>query len=176
MKGFPSALQIILKHEGALSDHPDDPGGVTLKGISLRFLKAVGFDTNQDGQITREDVLGLSDGQISTLYRERFWNACRCHEMGWPLSLCVFDSAVNQGPGAAGKMLQKVVGATVDGQIGNQTVLAVHAKVATGQINEVVRDFMAHRIRRYFLHPKIVVFWLGWIRRVLDVYKAAQEV
>ena len=44
MSLFDKCLKIVLIHEGGYSDDPDDPGGTTNYGISLRFLKSVGLE------------------------------------------------------------------------------------------------------------------------------------
>ena len=40
MAEFGKAFAKIIELEGGFVDHPDDPGGATNLGISLRFLKA----------------------------------------------------------------------------------------------------------------------------------------
>jgi len=32
---FPACLAEILKHEGGWADHPQDPGGATMKGVTI---------------------------------------------------------------------------------------------------------------------------------------------
>ena len=34
-KNFKSALEHVLVHEGGWADHPEDPGGATMKGVTL---------------------------------------------------------------------------------------------------------------------------------------------
>ena len=52
------------------------------------------------------------------------------------VDLMVFDMAVNSGPGRAGKILQRVVGATVDGGIGPQTL----GMVAKMEPQDIIRS------------------------------------
>ena len=168
--GFTAALEMVLKYEGGLVDHPDDPGGVTFRGISLRFLRVLHLDPNNDGVIDRRDIIGLSDGQISVLYRERFWDAGRLGEMPAPIALVVFDCAVNQGLGTAVKLLQKSGGVVVDGKSGPVTIAAINAKSGRSR---VLRDFMARRALRYAINLKVLIFGLGWFRRLMDIHAKA---
>lgn len=48
MRPFEDFVKVILKHEGGYVDHPNDPGGATKYGISLRFLQKNGIDLNLD--------------------------------------------------------------------------------------------------------------------------------
>ncbi len=34
-KNFKDSLDYVLKHEGGWADNPKDPGGVTMKGVTL---------------------------------------------------------------------------------------------------------------------------------------------
>ena len=151
---FEYALAAVLRHEGGLADNPHDPGGVTQFGISMRFLKAVGLDPNRDGAVDRLDVLGLTPEAAAPIYREYFWNALRCNILPDGLDLAVFDSAVNQGQGAAAKMLQRAAGAKPDGQIGPNTIAAIRLK----DPSDLLLDFMARRCLRYASTPKILIF------------------
>jgi lysozyme family protein len=41
--------QVILKAEGAFVNDSDDPGGPTNYDVTLKTLKRLGYDLNQDG-------------------------------------------------------------------------------------------------------------------------------
>jgi lysozyme family protein len=46
---FSEALNVILHHEGLWSDHKDDPGGATMKGVTMAvFEKFLGRPTTKD--------------------------------------------------------------------------------------------------------------------------------
>lgn len=48
---YAAAAKKLLGVEGELSDDPDDRGGITKHGVSLRFLAAEGvFDEDGDGK------------------------------------------------------------------------------------------------------------------------------
>lgn len=167
---FDTALAVVLRHEGGFSDHPDDPGGVTFKGISLRFLRMLRLDPNNDGVIDRRDIVHLTDDQVRDLYREHFWTVLRCGALPAGVDLIVFDCAVNQGPGAAAMILQRAAGARPDGLVGPKTLAAVAMRTP----DALVREIAARRALRYARNPKIIVFGLGWFRRLIDIFAAAE--
>lgn len=166
---FHASLAVIRKWEGGLSDHKSDPGGITKWGISLRFLRGIGMDINGDGVVDGYDIRELDEQQVEDIYRWHFWEKVQCDAMPDGLDLCVFDCAVNQGVGRARRLLQKSVGAKPDGIIGPKTLKAVQ-----NAIPEVVIDeFMARRARHYSSLRNVVIFGLGWFRRLFDVHHIA---
>lgn len=162
---FAEALRIVLALEGGLVDDPRDPGGVTRHGISLRFLRGVlpGADADTVRSLTLEQARGL--------YRRHFWQACRCGDMPPGLDLCLFDGAVNQGRGAAARLLQRAVGAVADGAIGPATLTAVRA----ADPMTLIQDFMARRAKRYAAAPAVATFGRGWFRRLFAIHRRALE-
>ena len=169
MENFKKALVVLLKHEGGDVDHANDPGGVTRKGISLRFLRAMGHDINGDGEITRLDVLALTDDRISYIYYRDFWLPNECGSMPFCIALAVFDSAVNQGVGTAAKILQRSVRVKADADIGPITIQAIQSADPT----KLIKEFTARRCLRYAINPVIHVFGLGWYRRAIGVCSRA---
>ena len=65
---FGGGIRQVLIHEGGYSDHPNDAGGVTKFGISLRYLRDAGHalgDVDRDGDIDADDIRALDrDGAI----------------------------------------------------------------------------------------------------------------
>ena len=121
MSKFKEALEIILHHEGGYVNHPKDPGGETNLGVTKRVYEDFG-GTKDMKDLTIEDV--------EPIYRKNYWDKCRCDDLPSGLDLCVFDFAVNAGPGRAAKYLQTLVAALpVDGGIGPMTLAKVNEYV-----------------------------------------------
>ncbi|RUY74008.1 glycoside hydrolase family 108 protein, partial [Mesorhizobium sp. M7A.F.Ca.CA.001.10.2.1] len=124
-RNFAHALALVLKSEGLWSDNPADPGGATMKGVTLtnfrRYVKA---------DATKADLRKISDAQVATVYRRFYWDAVAGAELPDGVDYAVFDFAVNSGPGRAAKYLQAVVGVTQDGRIGPATIAAANGKPA----------------------------------------------
>lgn len=151
---FDKAVEMVLREEGGLVNDPKDPGGLTNFGISKRQFPDV-------------DVARLTrDGAIA-IYRANYWNVCKCDELPWPLSLFVFDSAVNQGADAAIKMLQRALGVAQDGIVGVGTLKA--AKLAPAAAQFISAKFMAYRAMRYQGTRNFDRFGEGWLTRIFRV-------
>jgi lysozyme family protein len=161
---FEDALAVILKWEGGYSNHPQDPGGATNHGITLSTLG------QWRGQhVTAEDVQALTIGEAGEIYRAMYWDKSRCGDMPAGVDLMLFDCAVNQGPGAAARLLQDAANTMVDGIIGPNTIRAV-----TARPQEVLIEFAVLRAARYAKGNP--TFHLGWYRRLFDVTRTALQI
>lgn len=159
-RNFERALSLVLKHEGGWSDHPKDPGGATMKGVTLanfrRYIKP---------NATKEDLRRITDEQVATIYRRYYWDAVAGAELPGGIDYAVFDFAVNSGPARAAKYLQAVVGAKQDGKIGPATLRATRAMVRATVINDLC-DRRMDFLRRLSTWG---TFGKGWTSRVSGV-------
>lgn len=158
---FESSLKHLLVHEGGFVNHPKDPGGMTNLGVTAKvWSEWVGHDVNE--KIMR----ALTPSDVAPLYRKKYWNAVRADELVSGLDYCVFDCAVNSGPGRAIKILQKCVGVTVDGGFGPNTFAAVKAIANT---KKLIEDYSNERLEFLTSLPTFGIFGRGWTRRVNEV-------
>lgn len=155
MTNFERAVEIILRYEGGEVNDPNDPGGHTKYGIS----KAA-FPTVDIPRLTRADAKGL--------YRQHYWQACRCDEMPGAVALLTFDAAVNMGTRTAGILLQRALGVSPDGIIGPVTLSAANA-ADRGLLKRVA----AERATQYAHMGHLDRYWRGWFRRLFDAYAEA---
>ncbi|MBL0719788.1 peptidoglycan-binding protein [Piscinibacter sp. Jin2] len=116
-QNFSTALQHTLQHEGGWANHPRDPGGATMKGVTLRT-----FRRHFGEQRSAEELRNITPKQLETIYRSGYWDLCHCDQLPAGLDFVVFDAAVNSGPGHSARWLQRAVGAAVDGRIGATTL------------------------------------------------------
>ena len=58
------------------------------------------------------------------IYRKKYWTGSRCDDLPAGVDYCVFDGSVNSGVAQSAKWLQRALGVTVDGHIGDHTLLA----------------------------------------------------
>lgn len=162
---FASVLAETLRHEGGWSDHPKDPGGATMKGVTLRTLQAY-----KQGA-TKADLRAITDADLKAIYRTGYWDKVRGDDLPAGVDMVVFDIAVNSGPKRAAEWLQEAVGATVDGIIGDQTVvLTKRADPAS-----VIDTLDKRRDRFYRSLGTWTTFGKGWTSRRLAVTKLAKE-
>ncbi len=102
---FFKCLQFILKWEGGYSNHPNDPGGKTNKGITQRVYDL--YRTSK--KLPRRDVRFISDDEVREIYFHKYWVRAHAGDLPAPLDLVVFDTAVNCGVGTAIRFLQQAL-------------------------------------------------------------------
>jgi len=161
---FDKALALVLIHEGGFANNPRDPGGATMKGVTLAtFRRFFGADK------TVTDLKNITQAQLAQVYRTGYWDKCSGDQLPSGVDYAVFDAAVNSGPVRAAKFLQAAVGGTVDGVIGPSTLAAVDARNPTATINGLCDQRLA------FLQglSTFADFGRGWSRRVSDVRQQA---
>lgn len=176
------AWEIAHKHtavwEGGFANDPVDPGGATNYGVSLRWLKSIGFDVNCDGKIDINDIKKLTKEQVAELFRVHFWHDLRLDDLPPIVAIVQYDCAVNTGPGRASKILQSACNGyagsliQVDGIIGPITRARVKG-ICVGDPEkerflalrtlELRRKFYADLVRQ---NPKTSKFSKGWGNRV----------
>lgn len=159
-RNFPRAIKLVLAHEGGWADHPKDPGGATMKGVTLatfrQFVKPNG---------TKADLRNITDQQLATVYRKHYWDAVKADHLPDGLDYAVFDYAVNSGPARAAKHLQAVLGVAQDGVIGATTLAAANRQPA----DDVIKALCAKRMTFLRGLETWSTFGKGWERRVTGV-------
>jgi lysozyme family protein len=98
---FERCLAATLQWEGGYSNHPDDPGGPTMKGVIQREYDAWRTGHGQH----RQSVRLISEDEVRAIYRRNYWDAMKCGTLPAGIDFCVFDAAVNSGTGRAAKWL-----------------------------------------------------------------------
>ena len=153
---FQTAFDLLITHEGGFSNHPDDPGGATMYGVTEAVARAEGYTGPM-----RELTLDFA----KQVYRKRYWDACRCDQMPDVLRYPLFDAAVNSGPGQAIKWLQAAVGVKADGAIGPVTQQAVN--MAAPQPTR--QKMIGNRLRFMTQLSNWPTFSKGWARRIAAI-------
>lgn len=163
---FPACLKETLKWEGGYSNHPKDPGGATMKGVTQRVYN--GWRDGHDLQ--RRSVRQIEEHELQDIYRSSYWAAVRGDELPAGVDLAVWDVAVNSGPVRAIKLLQKACGANiVDGHIGAATLAQVGRCEPAGLVARYMDE------REHFLRslPTFPTFGKGWINRCTAIEATA---
>ena len=165
-------LDEVLDREGfpTYTEHPNDRGGPTKGGITLRTLESW-----RQRRVTRRELKALSRDEALRILFRRYVEVQGIYRIKNPvLQEQVIDDSVHSGPVTAVKDLQRTVGVKADGIIGSITLAAIESKAqasATGEtelcnqlaITRAIRlaDFVQH-------HPDQLVFLEGWMRRILS--------
>jgi lysozyme family protein len=96
-ENFERCLAITLKWEGGYSNHLDDTGGPTMKGIIQREYDAW---RKKNGK-TKRPVRQIEEEELRAIYRNEYWDAMGCNALLAGMDLCIFDAAVNSGTARA---------------------------------------------------------------------------
>jgi len=142
----------------------EDAGGETKFGVAK--------NANPD-----LDIKSLTLKQAMEVYYNRYWKPLGCDNFESILAINMFDAATNHGIGAAAKMLQRAVGATPDGQIGNQTISATKTFNSLEICDKILKsreDLFRSIVSR---KPEQVKFLKGWLNRIASIkaYIASQK-
>lgn len=147
-----------MRFEGDYVNDPEDPGGETKFGISKRSHPDL-------------DIKALTTDKAKEIYLTDYWMKCRCDQMPQPIAFVLFDSAVNQGPQTAVKLLQQALEIPADGIVGAITIGMTFKASPT----LLIAEFIARRAYQYALIPTIHRFGLGWYRRLAACHQLALE-
>lgn len=160
---FETALAKTLGFEGGTSDHALDRGGLTKWGVTQ--VAYSGWRQRQN--LPSRAVTEMTEPEMRALYREDYWLPAGCDKLPDELGEVVFDMAVNSGPKAAIRALQRALRILDDGIMGPATISAAHEAgpyVALHFLKEraaLYRDIVKR-------DPGQVAFLSGWINRLLD--------
>jgi lysozyme family protein len=150
---FNKCIEVILDNEGGYVNHPDDPGGETNMGITK-------------SNYPNEDIKNLTRDKAIHYYFRDYWTPMNLELLSDPLLILhVFDHGVNAGPKTAIKLLQRLVGAKDDGDLGPKTKASVETYPG-----DVVEEYIKRRKLFYVTlvqnKPSLRVFIKGWLARI----------
>jgi lysozyme family protein len=152
---FQRALAFTLTWEGGWANHPKDPGGATMRGVTQRVYN--GYRLRHGMKI--QTVRNIAQRELEEIYLLQYWNASGANGLEWPLSAAVFDLAVNSGPGRAKEFLAEI------GPQGSPLERAVRLNVR--------REQFFHGIVAY--NHDFAEFLTGWLNRLAGIRKLVSE-
>ena len=183
MTPFDEAFLWVVIAEGGFVNNPDDPGGPTNRGVSLRAVKfrdkdkdgELDFDLDGDGDVDEWDIRLVSEADAKRLYHEDYWTLggagrqylLDCYSLPRRWGITVFDAAVLQGPRTAVALMQKAVEAKPDGILGPQTLQSVRTYPEAQGLARIA----ALRLQRMRKHKKVDVFFEGWAWRIVRLHQ-----
>jgi lysozyme family protein len=157
---FESCLKAVLHHEGGYVNHPSDPGGMTNLGVTKRVWEEyVGHEVDE------KTMRALTPDIVAPMYKSKYWDKIKGDDLPNGVDYCVFDAAINSGPGRAAKWLQSTVGVEPDGGIGPKTLAAVDNFGAEA----LIQAYADRRLSFLSDLPTWDTFGKGWSRRVAEV-------
>ena len=162
MSVFDTIFERLQLHEGAYVNHPNDPGGETMYGVTKRVAQAHGYH----GSMRK-----LPKSLAKEITEKSYYKAVKGDQLDRLIAWQLTDAAYNHGNRQAVKFLQRAVGANDDGLIGPRTLAAVAAM----DKNDVVLLFNAERLEFYTGLRGWMSFGKGWARRVAGNLRFAAQ-
>src|SRR5438445_5035809 len=151
-----ACLKVTLAYEGGWSDHPKDPGGATMKGITIAT-----FRSYKRGA-TKTMLRNVSQTDVEYIYRDGYWTPIRGDDLPAGVDLSTFDYGVNSGPSRSVRDLQSVLGVGADGVLGTVTLKAL----ASANPKTVIQKHCAKRLGMLRGLKTWNTFKRGWSARV----------
>lgn len=149
MAEFAQAFSFMIHNEGGFSDNPNDAGGATNFGISLRYMRSLPDDTlRKYGVHVPPDAAAIRDmtpEQARAIYEGEFWSGALEEIPKQPFANYVFDMCVNHGPADGIRILQRAICSAARNQ---------HEVKTDGVLGQKTLDAMA---RNYVFLPATLI-------------------
>lgn len=159
-ENFERALRAVLLHEGGFVNHPADPGGMTNLGCTKKV-----WEEWCGHEVDEKAMRALTPEKVAPLYKAKYWDKICGDDLPTGVDYCVFDCAINSGPGRAVKFLQQVVHTSPDGVIGPMTLKAVQEMPGA----ELISEYSNLRLAFLQILSTWPTFGKGWTNRVAQV-------
>lgn len=165
--GWDAAMAIEYKFEGGKDDDPIDPGGRTNQGVIQREFSAW---LRKNGKPNR-DVFTMTNAERDAIYYENYGAKIMFNDLPPGVDVVVLDGAINSGVSQSVKWVQRCLGITANGIMGNITMQAIlqypDHDVLIAKILERREAFL--RGLKTFYH-----FGKGWLARTAQLRKIGQ--
>lgn len=178
MARFEDAIGVVLEHEGGYVNNPNDPGGETYYGISLRFLREHDIDIDGDGSVSAFDIRVMTVEKAKALYKKYFWDPLPLDEVkDQQIATKIFDICVNMGISRGVRILQRAlrrrdIDIPANGKFGPRTLGSVNLFAPFPQ--RLLAEIKAEQALYYKtlarLKPHLSTFLKGWLRRAAWPY------
>jgi len=154
--------EILDREGGTYTNAANDLGGPTKWGITMSTLAEV-----RRGPVTAADVEALSRDDAFAIYAVRFVHGPGFDQVTWmPLRSELVDWAVNSGPAAPIKALQRSAGVPDDGVLGPATAGAVNRGEPARLYGQVLAERLRFLGRLITDNPSQAKWAAGWLNRV----------
>lgn len=161
----------VLAHEGGYSNHPNDPGGPTMKGVTQRVYD--GFRKGK-GLATRS-VKSITTAELNEIYDRQYWDAVQGDALPAGVDYVVFDGAVNSGPGRSIMWLQQALRPAYTGRIDGVLGIGTLAALKADKNNDALIDRICNARMAFLKHLSTFgTFGRGWTARVAEVRAIGQ--
>lgn len=150
----------ILSWEGGFANHPQDPGGATMKGVTLATFRQV-YGANK----TVNDLKNITDEQWHTIFKKYYWDRWKADQIkSQSIANLLVDFVWASGSHGITKV-QELLGVKVDGIVGDKTLSALNSQCPT-----IIFDKIWKRRQQFIESLKTYpTFGKGWMRRLRSI-------
>jgi lysozyme family protein len=142
-QNFEDSLARVLKDEGGYTNDPQDPGGPTNYGITIKDYQLY---INPKG--TANDVRRMNINDAKKIYKTKYWDALSCDNLASGVDYTCFDYGVNSGIGRPQKCLKRF------------------SSLSGVKLINAINDERTSFLQSLHTFPR---FGKGWMRRVAGV-------
>lgn len=176
----------VIRREGGFVNDPQDGGGATNYGISLKYIRGIGLDNNNDGTINEADILLVTKKQAAMLYKQDFYYKNHYDILDKNFRAIMLDMAVMSGGARASTLLQETLNdlecrpeLKEDGMVGARTKAALDYCISIYGVAGVMNALTIKRIEFYRAicerRPSQYKFLAGWTNRAQEFLVPTHE-
>jgi lysozyme family protein len=168
------ALKLIAGIEGGYSNHPQDPGGPTMKGVTLATYRAYCRRLGR-AQPGIAELKAITDAEVEQIFRENYWQMIAGDHLPAGIDFAAADFSFNSGATQAVKELQRTVTALgfdsegADGTVGAHTLSALDQAMRALGEDRVINAYMDRRWSFMQGLKNFASFKNGWRTRIKQV-------
>lgn len=174
LSNWEKSFNLVISHEGGFSDDPRDKGnrmrdgrpGSTMLGCTQE-----NWEHYIGRKVTHDEMRRLTKEDVKPLYKKNYWDVVMGDVLCAGLDYAAFDFAINAGPFASRKLIQKALGITADGIFGPLTLKAI--KESNGA--DLIEKFSKEKEAYYRSLSDFNIYGKGWLRRVAEVKATATQ-
>jgi len=174
INNWDKSCEMVLKHEGGFTNDQRDQGNRLpdgRQGSTMLGCTQANWEAYINRKVTQDDMKKLTKDDVKPLYKKNYWDAVKGDELPNGVDYAAFDFAINAGPSAARKMIQRALGVTADGVFGPKTMAAIQSADA----KDLMKKFSNEKIVFYKNLSNFKVYGNGWLKRVEDVQAVADK-
>jgi len=164
---FVDAMKIEYKFEGGKDNDPVDPGGRTNQGVIQREFSAWLKANSKPNR----DVFTMTDAERDQIYKENYGDKVWFTQLPPGIDLVVLDGAINSGVSQSIKWLQRCLGVSATGVMGNITLQAV---LQYPDDDDLIAKIIARRNAFLKSLKTFYHFGKGWLSRIAQLLKTGQ--
>lgn len=157
----------LLSWEGGYNKVKGDRGGATNKGVTLETWRRYGYDKNGDRRIDERDVMLITESDaVNLILKPVYWNKWKADEIRCQaIANLLVDWYWNSGVYGI-KLPQKVLGVTIDGNVGPKTLAAINNHPDQRTLFQKLWRERRSYFERLAANPGQRKFLAGWLNRL----------